>query len=97
MPNAEGRGTHMNLSGVLLARYAPNLENGIRLIEFLTEDVAQEMYADINYEYPLKAGVGVSDMVASFGELNADTLDLITIANGREMASKMVDLVGFDE
>jgi iron(III) transport system substrate-binding protein len=97
MPNAEGRGTHMNLSGVLLARYAPNLENGIRLIEFLTEDVAQEMYADINYEYPLKAGVGISDMVASFGELNADTLDLITIANGREMASKMVDLVGFDE
>lgn len=97
MPNAEGHGTHMNISGVLLARYAPNLENGIRLIEFLTEDVAQEMYADINYEYPLKAGVGVSDMVASFGELNADTLDLITIANGREMASKIVDLVGFDE
>ena len=52
---------------------------------------------ELNYEYPLRAGVGVSDMVASFGELNADTLDLITIANGREMASKIVDLVGFDE
>ena len=44
-----------------------------------------------NYQYC------ISDMVASFGELNADTLDLITIANGREMASEMVDLVGFDE
>ena len=36
-------------------------------------------------------------MVASFGDLNADTLDLITIANNRVVASEMVDLVGYDE
>ncbi|MEC7928442.1 MAG: iron ABC transporter substrate-binding protein, partial [Pseudomonadota bacterium] len=66
-------------------------------IEFLTQDTAQAMYAGVNHEYPLKRNVGISDMVASFGELNADKLDLITIANGRELASEMVDLVGFDE
>ena len=97
MPNADGRGTHMNLSGAVLAKHAPNAENGIRLIEFLTQDTAQAMYAGVNHEYPLKRNVGISDMVASFGELNADTLDLITIANGREMASEMVDLVGFND
>jgi iron(III) transport system substrate-binding protein len=97
MPNADGRGTHMNLSGAVLAKHAPNQDNGIKLIEFLTEDIAQEMYAETNHEYPLKDGVGISDMVASFGDLNADTLDLITIANNRVVASEMVDLVGYDE
>ena len=97
MPNADGRGTHMNLSGAVLAKHAPNQDNGIKLIEFLTEDIAQEMYAETNHEYPLKEGVGISDMVASFGDLNADTLDLITIANNRVVASEMVELVGYDE
>ncbi len=97
MPNSDGRGTHMNLSGAVLAKHAPNQDNGIRLIEFLTEDIAQEMYAEVNHEYPLKEGVGISDMVASFGTLNADDLDLITIANNRVVASEMVDLVAFDE
>ena len=97
MPNADGRGTHMNLSGAVLAKHAPNQDNGIKLIEFLTEDIAQEMYAETNHEYPLKEGVAISDMVASFGDLNADTLDLITIANNRVVASEMVDLVGYDE
>ena len=97
MPHADGRGTHMNLSGAVLAKHAPNQDNGIKLIEFLTEDIAQEMYAETNHEYPLKEGVGISDMVASFGDLNADTLDLITIANNRVVASEMVDLVGYDE
>jgi iron(III) transport system substrate-binding protein len=97
MPNSDGRGTHMNLSGAVLAKYAPNQDNGVKLIEFLTEDIAQEMYAEVNHEYPLKEGVEISDMVASFGELNADNLDLITIANNRVVASEMVDMIAFDE
>ena len=97
MPNANDRGTHVNLSGAVLAKNAPNKENGIMLIEWLTGDVAQEMYAETNHEYPLKAGIGISDMVASFGNLNPDGLGLIAVANNRSLASEMVDLVNFDE
>lgn len=97
MPNANDRGTHVNLSGAVLAKNAPNKENGIMLIEWLTGDVAQEMYAETNHEYPLKAGISISDMVASFGNLNPDSLGLISVANIRSLASEMVDLVNFDE
>jgi len=97
MPNAANRGTHVNLSGAVLAKNAPNKANGIALMEWLTGDVAQEMYAETNHEYPLKAGISISDMVASFGNLNPDGLGLITIANNRELASEIVDLVNFDE
>src|SRR3978361_1527019 len=56
LPTFEGGGTHVNLSGVLLAKHAPNRANGIKLIEWLAGEKAQQIYADQNYEYPGRAG-----------------------------------------
>ncbi len=96
-PNAEDRGTHVNISGVVLAKHAPNKENAIKLVEFLTSNEAQKIYADLNNEYPVKDGVAVSEIVASWGELKADKLPLATIGKNRKRASEMVDEVGFDQ
>ncbi|WP_436642727.1 Fe(3+) ABC transporter substrate-binding protein [Microbaculum sp. FT89] len=95
-PDAEGDGTHVNISGVVLARNAPNKDEAIKLIEFLTSDEAQELYAEVNFEYPLKPGVPPSDIVASWGELKADTLPLTDVAKNRAEASALVDEVNFD-
>ena len=50
---------------------------------YLASDAAQKLYAETNHEYPVKAGVPVSQMVASFGQLNADPLPLSQIAKNR--------------
>ena len=60
LPTFEGGGTHVNLSGVLLAKHAPNKANGLKLIEWLAGEKAQQIYADSNYEYPVRAGVAVN-------------------------------------
>src|SRR5437868_4608435 len=57
LPTFEGGGTHVNLSGVLLAKHAPNKANGVKLIEWLAGEKAQQIYADSNYEYPVRSGV----------------------------------------
>ncbi len=57
LPTFDGGGTHVNLSGVVLAKNAPNKANAMKLIEWLAGDKAQHMYADINYEYPVRAGI----------------------------------------
>ncbi|MDX1739042.1 MAG: extracellular solute-binding protein, partial [Alphaproteobacteria bacterium] len=49
-PNQDDRGTHINVSGVSMTKYAPNRENALKLMEFLSEDKAQAMYAEVNYE-----------------------------------------------
>lgn len=95
-PDAEGDGTHVNISGVVLAKNAPNKDEAIKLIEFLTSDAAQGLYAEVNFEYPLKPGVPPSDIVASWGELKADTLPLTDVAKNRAEASALVDEVNFD-
>jgi iron(III) transport system substrate-binding protein len=96
LPTFEGGGTHVNLSGVLLAKHAPNKANGLKLIEWLAGEKAQQFYADSNYEYPVRAGVAVNPTIAGYGKLNADTLPISKIAANRKAASTLVDKVGFD-
>jgi iron(III) transport system substrate-binding protein len=96
-PNAAERGTHVNISGVVLAKNAPNKENALALVEFLTSDDAQKLYAELNNEYPLKSGVGLSTVVKSWGELRADPLSLAEIGKNRKRASELVDEVAFDQ
>lgn len=96
LPTFQGGGTHVNLSGVLLAKHAPNRANGVKLIEWLTSEKAQQIYADSNYEYPVRAGVAVNPTIAGYGKLNADPLPISKIAANRKAASTLVDKVGFD-
>ncbi|HLU79576.1 MAG TPA: Fe(3+) ABC transporter substrate-binding protein [Burkholderiaceae bacterium] len=92
----KSRGTHVNISGAAVAKHAPNREQAVQLLEYLVSDKAQSLYARANYEYPVKAGVELDPIVASFGELSVDTLPLTEIAKHRREASELVDKVGFN-
>ncbi|MTI09179.1 Fe(3+) ABC transporter substrate-binding protein [Curvivirga aplysinae] len=96
-PNQEGRGTHINVSGVSMAKYAPNRENAQKLMEFLVSDKAQALYAELNFEYPVKEGVEWSPVVNTWGQFKTDDISLDTIASLRDEASKLIDKVGFNE
>ncbi|SDQ71095.1 Fe(3+) ABC transporter substrate-binding protein [Pseudovibrio sp. Tun.PSC04-5.I4] len=95
-PNTEDRGTHVNISGMILAKNAPHQENAIKLMEYLSSASAQEIYAGVNFEYPVLPGVKASELVASWGSFNPDKVALNEIAAQRAKASELVDLVGFD-
>jgi len=95
--NQQGRGNHVNLSGAAVTRTAKNRANAVKLIEFLSGDFAQRIYASQNFEYPVKAGVAIDPLVKSWGAFKADTLSLEKIARLRSTASKLVDKVRFNE
>ena len=92
----DGRGNHVNISGAAMIKNAKNRENAIALIEFLVGDKAQNMYATVNFEYPIKAGVKTHPLVESWGAFKMDDLPLEDIARYREAATKLVDLTGFN-
>jgi iron(III) transport system substrate-binding protein len=95
-PNASDRGTHVNISGMALAKHAPNKDNAVKLMEFLASDEAQKLYAEANNEYPVSSRVPASAIVQSWGKLKADPLPLENIAKYRKRASELVDKVGYD-
>jgi iron(III) transport system substrate-binding protein len=95
-PNVNDRGTHVNISGVAMAKHAPNRAAAAKLIEFLASDEAQKLYASANNEYPVSPDVAASEIVQSWGKLKADTLPLENIGKYRKRASELVDKVNFD-
>jgi iron(III) transport system substrate-binding protein len=95
-PNAADRGSHVNISGMAMAKHAPNKANALKLMEFLASEEAQKIYATANNEYPVNSGVPASDIVRSWGTLKADALPLENIAKYRKKASELVDKANFD-
>lgn len=96
-PNTGDRGTHVNISGAVVAKFAPHKDNAVKLLEFLASDKGQELYADVNNEYPVKEGVPWSPLVKSWGDFKPDPISLNEIAALRKKASELVDKVGFDD
>tara|TARA_R110000787_G_scaffold86057_13_gene183447 strand:+ start:10488 stop:11480 length:993 start_codon:yes stop_codon:yes gene_type:complete len=94
-PNQDGRGAHVNASGAGVLKSAKNKENAIKLLEFLSSDIAQEMYGELNHEYPVKPGVPQSAEVRSWGEVKFDTLALSKISDNAEPAARLADRAGW--
>ena len=92
----DGRGNHVNISGAAVIKGAKNRDNAVALLEFLAGDMAQNMYATVNFEFPVKDGIKTHELVESWGSFKADTLSLEEIASHRTTASKLVDKTGFD-
>jgi iron(III) transport system substrate-binding protein len=96
LPTFEGGGTHVNISGAAVAKNAPNKANAVKLLEFLVSNDAQALYAQVNYEYPVRAGAKSDPIIEALGTLKPDNIDLRAIAKARKTASELIDKVGFD-
>jgi iron(III) transport system substrate-binding protein len=95
-PNQSNRGAHVNISGMGLAKYSPNIKNAKMLMDFLASKPAQQLYAHTNMEYPVRTDVAPSALVASWGKFKADKLSLEIIAKNRQLALKLIDRARFD-
>ena len=91
----EGSGVHVNVSGAGVTRHAKHPEAAIKFIEWLSSDKAQNLFADINQEYPVNPSVKASDEVASWGTFTASPFDLSKAGELQSAAIKLMDRVGY--
>ncbi|MBW9116497.1 Fe(3+) ABC transporter substrate-binding protein [Rhizobium cauense] len=96
LPTFKNGGTQVNISGAAIAKHSPNKAEAVKLLEYLVSDEAQKIYAEANYEYPVKPGAPTDPIISSFGELKIDSKPLSEIVGHRKQASELVDKVGFD-
>jgi iron(III) transport system substrate-binding protein len=94
-PNQQGRGAHVNVSGVALLKSSKHRDNAIRLIEFLASDAAQQWYAEANGEYPIRPGIAVSETLQAWGEFKADDLNLGRLGELNPEAVRLMDRAGW--
>ncbi|MGI9311633.1 MAG: extracellular solute-binding protein [bacterium] len=96
-PNQDGRGAHMNISGMAMTRHAPNRAGALKLMEFLAGARAQRMYAQVNGEYPVNEQIEIGGYLQRLGAFKRDTVALAQVASHRAEASKMADRVGYND
>ena len=94
-PNQEDRGTHVNVSGAGITRTAKNKEDAIKLLEFLVDEEAQYWYSNTNYEYPVRDDVKIGDILNSWGDFKADTIELDKLGELNAEAVKLMDKAGW--
>lgn len=94
-PNQETTGTHVNISGVGLAKHSKNKTNAIKLVEFLTSEEAQSSYAEANYEYPVNQNVEASDLLKSWGDFKAQDINLSVLGANNQKAVEIFNEVGW--
>jgi iron(III) transport system substrate-binding protein len=95
-PTFEDGGTHLNISGVAMTKSAPNHDAALKLMEWLSSDEAQRIYADTNSEFPVKPGVPRSALVESWGDFTPDAVSLTDVAEQRPAALKIMEEIDFD-
>jgi iron(III) transport system substrate-binding protein len=94
-PDQDGRGTHVNVSGIGVVKTAPNRDNAIKLIEFLTTEKAQKMWALDNYEFPAVKGIELTPELADLGEFKTDPLNASELGENNRDAVRVMDRAGW--
>jgi len=90
-------GTHINVSGAGVVKYSKNKENAIKFIEFLASVKAQELFAKVNFEYPVNPNANTSELLKSWGTFKEDKTSLYKVGHENINAVKMLNQVGWDK
>ncbi len=94
-PSQDKAGVHVNVSGIGLAKYAPNKENAVKLMEYLSSEDAQRYFASANYEYPTNPNVEASELLKSWGSFKSQEISLTELGIYNEKAVKIFNKVSW--
>ena len=94
-PNQDERGAHANVSGAGVVATAPNRENAVKFLEYLTTPEAQAYFAQGNYEFPVVEGVKPDPVLEEWGEIKTDAVNAARLGENNPKAVKLMDRVGW--
>ena len=94
-PNQSSGGVHVNVSGAGVVAASKNKAAAIAFLEWLTAKKAQQIFADVNMEYPVNPDVTVNPIVASWGSFKQNKINLKNAGENQVAAVKLMDRAGY--
>jgi iron(III) transport system substrate-binding protein len=94
-PDQGGNGTHVNVAAAGITANAPNRDEAVAFLEYLTSPSAQEFFANQNYEFPVVADVETGPVAASLGTFESDMLNLNALGENQAEAQRIFNEIGF--
>jgi iron(III) transport system substrate-binding protein len=95
-PNQATTGTHVNIAGGAVAKYAKNRTAAVRFLEYLASDAAQSYFANGNNEWPAVAGLKPANpALDKLGTFKTDSVPVSVIGMNQVKVQQMLDSVGY--
>ena len=88
-------GTHVNISGAGVIANSDNPDGALKLMEWLSSDEAQGLYASSDKEYPVKVGIDESELLRSWGPFKQDSISVQKFGELQTQAIQMMDKAGY--
>jgi iron(III) transport system substrate-binding protein len=93
--NQQTTGTHVNVSGAGVTAHSKNRANAQKFIEFLSSAEAQQMFADVSFEYPANPQAGINPIVAKWGKFKQDDINIASAGEFQAAATRLADRAGY--
>ncbi|WP_417661002.1 extracellular solute-binding protein [Pseudomonas sp.] len=95
-PNQQDRGVHVNLAGAGITKNAPHAEAAQKLLEWMTSEEAQGLFAGLNQEFPANPKVPASEEVQAWGTFKADAIPVEVAGKRQAQAIMLMDRAGWN-
>ena len=93
--NQNGRGTHVNVSGAGVTHYAKHPKEAQKLIEWLSSAQAQNLFTDVDLEYPANPTVKPDPQLAAWGPFKQNLINVAKAGELQAEAVKLMDRAGY--
>jgi iron(III) transport system substrate-binding protein len=93
--NQQTTGTHVNVSGAGVTAHAKNRASAVRFLEFLASPEAQQMFADLSFEYPANPQAAINPLVARWGKFKQDDINIGSAGEFQAAATRLADRAGY--
>jgi iron(III) transport system substrate-binding protein len=94
-PNQNANGVHVNVSGAGIVKYAKHEKDAVALLEWLSSAKAQNMFADVNMEYPVNPAVKADPVVVAWGSFKQNPLNVSKAGELQAAAVRLMDRAGY--
>ncbi len=91
----DSTGVHINITGAAVTANAPNKQQALDLLEWLTTKRPQVHYTNLNMEYPVNSKVYPAREVARWGKFEEDKTPVVKAGENRAVAVELVKAVGY--
>lgn len=94
-PNQTSSGVHVNISGAGITRHGKNESAAVKLLEYLSSEKAQNLFADVNMEYPVNPEIKPDSSVAAWGSFKQNPMNVVKAGELQTRAVKLMDRAGY--
>jgi len=88
-------GVHVNVSGAGVTRHAKHEAEAVKLLEWLSSEKAQNLYADVNMEYPANPRIKADPAVAAWGSFKQNLINVSEAGKLQARAVMLMDRAGY--